>query len=188
MTEEQTPALTLPDIQTVPIDTVVPYWRNPRNVTTEAVGAIAESISRYGYQQPIVVDHERVIIIGHTRYAALRRLGATDVQVAIAKDLSPQKVKELRVIDNKSGEFSLWDFEKLQEELATTDTGSMAGFFDVLADADQANTTVDTTGASGDFYVEEPEPQDQVDLACPHCFHSFTKTVTKDQIMAGRLS
>ena len=61
-------------IETVDLDRVRPYWRNPRRVTEDAVTQLMASISEYGYQQPIVVDSDYVIIVGHTRYAALRRL------------------------------------------------------------------------------------------------------------------
>jgi ParB-like chromosome segregation protein Spo0J len=88
------------------LDDIVPYWRNPRVVTDDAVNAVAESIERYGYTQPIVVDAENVIVIGHTRYAALRRLGATEAPVMTVTTLSPTQVKQLRVIDNKAHELT----------------------------------------------------------------------------------
>jgi hypothetical protein len=191
--DETAPVLNLPDVKTVDIDSIIPYWRNPRQVAAETVNAIAQSIERYGYQQPIVVDEENVIIIGHTRYAALRRLGVTDVPVVTAH-LPALRVKELRVIDNKAAEYSLWDFEKLQEELAVTDAVAMQGYFDVLEAAESGSASVSYDAGTGsaagleDDDEEEPEPDLNVEFACPSCFHSFEKHVTKSQINAGRIA
>lgn len=171
------------------LDEIRPYWRNPRRISDEAVNAIAESIKRYGYQQPIVLDADHVIIIGHTRYTALRKLGYSEVPVVIASDLSPTQVKELRVVDNRAGEHSTWDFEVLQDELEVFDGGGLRGLFsDLLAaeeEAPEPGPAPDTDTAPEGGFVDDTGPS--VELICPTCFHSWEQTVSHDELIDGRL-
>jgi hypothetical protein len=106
-----------PTLVTLPIDAIRPYWRNPRKTPEASIVKLAKMIEDYGYQQPIVVDTEHVVIVGHTRLAAIRRLGWTDVPVIIAEGLPPEKVREYRVMDNKAHELTGWDQDKLLMEL-----------------------------------------------------------------------
>ena len=96
---------------------VKPYFRNPR-VNDHAVDAVAASIREFGFRQPIVVDAEGVIIIGHTRWKAAQKLSLAKVPVHVAKDLSAEKVRALRIADNKTHELSDWDFELLGLEVS----------------------------------------------------------------------
>lgn len=95
---------------------IQPYWRNPRRIPESSIEAVIDSIQKYGYQQPIVVDEKNVIIVGHTRYAALQRLGVERVPV-IESHLPPKLAKEYRIMDNRAGEDSAWDFPTLLLEL-----------------------------------------------------------------------
>lgn len=97
------------------LDSIRPYENNPRD-NTEAIDKVAESIKEFGFQQPIVVDSEKVIIVGHTRYEAAKKLAMETVPVVIASELSPEKAKAYRLADNKVAEFSQWDWEKLANE------------------------------------------------------------------------
>jgi site-specific DNA-methyltransferase (adenine-specific) len=108
--------ITMGETAVKPIDWIKPYWRNPRRVPEEAVNALAESISRFGYQQPIVVDDEGVIIIGHTRYKAALSLGMKTVPVVVAEGISDVQARALRIADNKLGDLSSWDTKALCEE------------------------------------------------------------------------
>jgi ParB-like chromosome segregation protein Spo0J len=74
-----------------PIERVKPYFRNPR-VNDSAVDAVAASLKEFGWRQPIVVDAEGVIVVGHTRWKAAKKLGVAQVPVHIATDLSPQQI------------------------------------------------------------------------------------------------
>lgn len=115
-------------IEWVPVDSIKPYDRNARK-NDDAVAAVARSIETFGWTQPIVVDVERVIIIGHTRWKAAKLRGDTSVPITIAK-LSKEKVKQLRIADNKLHEIAEWDIDLLRAELAeqpTTDW-TVAGF------------------------------------------------------------
>lgn len=180
-------------IETVPTDDVKPYWRNPRRVTDEAVNMLRASIERFGYQQPIVVDSDYVIIVGHTRYAALRKMGEAEIDVMVADTLTPKQVKQYRVIDNKAGEYSSWDYEKLLEELAETDRELARSFFPEIDFGDDI-IEMDLGGSEGEE-EEQPNPDDRwgdvdnvVEFVCPSCFHGFSKEVTREQILTGRLS
>ncbi len=94
-----------------------PYEKNPR-VNDGAVDAVANSIRDYGFRQPIVVDAEGVIIVGHTRWKAAQKLGLETVPVHVALDLPPEKVKAYRLADNKLAELAEWDLDLLPIELS----------------------------------------------------------------------
>lgn len=104
-----------------------PYPNNPRDIRP-ALEAVKESIRRFGYLVPIVVDREHVIIAGHTRYQALVELNHKDALV-IVSDMSPEKAKEWRIVDNRSSEIAQWDRERLIAELRSIDE-DMAPFFE----------------------------------------------------------
>lgn len=98
------------------LDELIPYPNNPRD-NDKAVQAVADSIQAFGFQQPIVVDVNGVIIAGHTRYKAAKKLGLQKVPVVVASDLTPDEVQAYRLADNKSGEKATWITDKLNIEL-----------------------------------------------------------------------
>lgn len=102
------------------IDEVKPYSKNPR-MNQDAIAKVADSIREYGFQQPIVVDKNKVIIVGHTRYLAAKELGMKKVPVVVADKLTPKQVKAYRIADNKVAEYSDWDNELLKGELKGLD-------------------------------------------------------------------
>jgi len=99
------------------INLVTPYDRNPR-LNDGAVDAVAASLQEFGFRQPIVIDNDGVIIAGHTRYRAAKKLGLKKVPVHVAVDLSPEQVKAYRITDNKTGELAEWDMNILPIELS----------------------------------------------------------------------
>lgn len=98
------------------LDEIRPYDNNPRR-NDEAAKAVANSIKEFGFQSPIIVDRDGVIIAGHTRYKAARRLKLQEVPVIVAAELDPEKVKALRIADNSTGEVAEWDLQLLVQEL-----------------------------------------------------------------------
>lgn len=108
------------EIIDVEIGKVKPYERNPRN-NKEAVEKVANSIKEFGFKQPIVVDADNVIIAGHTRLLAAKKLGLDKVPVVVAKDLTPEQVRMYRLADNKVAEFAEWDMDLLKGELEALD-------------------------------------------------------------------
>jgi DNA modification methylase len=100
-----------------PIDKVIPFARNARKIPASAVAKVAASIQEFGWRQPMVVDREGVIICGHTRLLAARKLGLEQVPVHVAENLSPAQVRAYRLMDNRSHEEAEWDMELLAPEL-----------------------------------------------------------------------
>ena len=94
------------------LDRVKPYDKNPR-LNDNAVDAVVNSIEQFGFRQPIVVDSDGIIIVGHTRFKAAQKMGLTKVPIHIAKDLSADAIKAYRIADNKTGELAEWDFDLL---------------------------------------------------------------------------
>ena len=115
------------EVKDTNISKIKPYENNPRD-NTNAVAEVAESIKQYGFQQPIVVDKNGVIIVGHTRYLAAKSLGMTTVPVIWASNLSDQQVKGYRLADNKTSDYSVWDNKKLLKELQEIDKDIYTGF------------------------------------------------------------
>ena len=101
----------------MPVSDLVPYENNPRN-NDNAVDAVAASIREFGFKVPIIVDKDGVIVAGHTRLKAAKKLGIDVVPVIRADDLTEEQVRAFRLADNKTGELAEWDFEKLTEELS----------------------------------------------------------------------
>lgn len=98
------------------LEEIKPYENNPR-INDGAVDIVAQSIREFGFKVPIIVDKHGVIVAGHTRYRAAKKLGLTEVPTIIADDLTEEQVKAFRIMDNKSAEFADWDYLKLLEEI-----------------------------------------------------------------------
>ena len=93
-----------------------PYANNPRN-NENAVEKVAASIKEFGFKIPIVIDKDNVIVCGHTRVKAAKRLGLETVPCIIADDLTDAQIKAFRIADNRTAEFAEWDNELLSIEL-----------------------------------------------------------------------
>ena len=104
------------NIQNMKITDIRPYEKNPR-INAGAVDAVAASIKEFGWRAPIVVDREMVIICGHTRLLAAKKLGLDVVPVHVADNLTPEQVQAYRIADNKTGEIAEWDYSLLPLEL-----------------------------------------------------------------------
>lgn len=108
------------EIKETDISLLKPYPLNSKKHGKEQIDNVAESISQFGWQQPIVVDKDYVIIIGHCRFEAAKKLKLEKVPVLMADNLSEEQVKKLRVIDNKTNE-SEWDFDLLKQDISDLD-------------------------------------------------------------------
>ena len=98
------------------LDEIKPYENNPRH-NDNAVDAVAASIREFGFKVPLVVDPDGVIVAGHTRYKAAKKLGLQTVPCLIADDLTQEQVNAFRLADNKVGELATWDLDTLKVEL-----------------------------------------------------------------------
>lgn len=95
---------------------IKPYENNPRN-NDEAVEPVANSIKEFGFKVPIVIDKDNIIVAGHTRYKAAKKLGLETVPCIVADDLNEEQIKAFRLADNKVSEIATWDLELLGNEL-----------------------------------------------------------------------
>ncbi|MGB2987827.1 MAG: ParB N-terminal domain-containing protein [Phycisphaerae bacterium] len=105
------------NIELRPLADIKPYERNPR-INDDAVEAVARSIRQFGFRQPIVVDDEGIIVVGHTRWKAAAKLGLEHVPVYVARELTAEQTKAYRIADNKTGDLATWDLELLPVELS----------------------------------------------------------------------
>jgi len=103
-------------IEEVDINLIIPYKNNPRDISTEAVEKVKNSIAEFGYNQPIVIDQDNVIVVGHTRWKALKKLNHKTAFV-VKRDFDKNKALAYRIMDNRSGEESKWDKKLLMSEL-----------------------------------------------------------------------
>lgn len=104
-------------VETVAIDTLVPYDLNNRKHSAEQVERIARSIKEFGFNQPIVIDEDSVILVGHGRLLAAEKLGLKEVPVLQLHNLSEKSKRAYRILDNKLQNDSEWDFGSLSVEL-----------------------------------------------------------------------
>lgn len=102
------------------LDDLKPYENNPR-INDDAVEDVMESIKQCSYISPIIVDEDNVILAGHTRYKALRKLGYKECDVVVVAGLTEEQKKKYRLYDNKTAEFASWDQKKLVAELCDVD-------------------------------------------------------------------
>lgn len=177
------------------VSDIKPYENNPRD-NTFAVDAVALSIRKNGFRAPILLDKERVIIAGHTRWLAAQKLGMDKVPCIIEDDMSAEQVRAYRIADNKTAEASSWDDELLRAELEAlqqqsyelTDMGfsseEVSEILDQVSDADfedfftaaptqpqapaQEKQTEDKP-ADTKPEAETLEAPKQSRIQCPHC-------------------
>ena len=139
------------EIINVLLDEIKPYEKNPRR-NDAAVVAVEESIKQCGYCAPIVVDENMVILAGHTRYKAMKRMGWKECQVVVRGDMTEEQKRKYRLLDNKTSEFAEWDMELLAGELDGLDFGDFDfGFND-------PNASDDVNAKDDDF---NPTPPDE---------------------------
>src|SRR2546430_11295024 len=134
-----------------PIASIRPYENNPR-LNDAAVDAVAATIREFGFRQPIVVDEQGVIIVGHTRYKAALKLGLEKVPVHVATGLTPAQIKAYRIADNQTASLSQWDYDVLPLE---------------LAELQKLNVDLDVTGFSAEEILRLLEPSTPVGLTDP---------------------
>ena len=144
------------EIVTRKLSEIKPYPNNPRK-NDEAVAAVAESIKQCGYCAPIIVDETGIILAGHTRLKALKKLGWKQAEVVVRDGLTEEQKQKYRLLDNKTGEFAKWDIEMLQTELETVDFEGFDFGFEALVDEPNA------------IDLDEPGTQKDQDAEVCHC-------------------
>ena len=122
------------NIKNVEVKDLIPYEKNTKKHDDVQINNVAESIKQYGFVQPIVIDKNNVVVIGHCRLLAAKKLKMADVPCVCVDDLTEEQVRKLRIIDNKSNE-SDWDFDFLNEELLDLDFSDFNFDFGIDTDA-----------------------------------------------------
>ena len=110
------------EYKTLKLSELKPYENNPR-IIDGAIPDVVESINQCGYITPIIVDENNVILAGHTRYEALKKLNVEECNIIVVSGLSDSKKKKYRLYDNKSAELAKWDPQKLIQEVGNLDFG-----------------------------------------------------------------
>lgn len=173
------------EIRNIPLNQIRPYWRNPRK-NDETIDKLVKSIKEYGYNVPIVVGPDNVIICGHARFKALMILDYDEVECIVVK-LTPEKAKEYRIIDNKTAEISKWDYDLLAKELVELEVGDDFQVYfpdvdlqDLISKSEHHEGSIKQEDLSpvvaeegiSDF-VRERTDEDLVELTCPECGNDF---------------
>lgn len=151
-----------------------PYENNPRR-NDNAVEYVENSIKQFGFKVPLVIDKDNVIVCGHTRYKAAKKLKIESVPCVIADDLTEEQIKAFRLADNKVGELAEWDFDLLGDELD--------GIFDIdmsefgFADFSETNGFDDFVDEKSESEFEESKEKYTI---CPQCGMHFIPILTEE--------
>lgn len=149
---------------------LIPYEKNPRK-NDDAVKYVMNSIKEFGFKNPIIIDKNNVIVAGHTRYKASKKLKLKEVPCVVADDLTEEQINAYRLADNKTGEKAEWDFELLNEEVNNILSLDMVDFgFDDIFDTDEKDVEVKNTNA--ELNVEDYN-DDEFKCTCPKCGFKF---------------
>lgn len=169
-----------------PLGEIRPYKRNAKKHDAKQVANVAESIRQYGFVQPIVVDGDGVIVIGHCRYAAAKELGMTTVPCVCVDELKPAQVDALRIVDNKTNE-SPWDFDLLSADLPSLDLSA----FDFDFGIPSMEESADEEAAEPEDQTEnipqavEDEPPEVDETSEPICRRGELWQLGRHRLMCG---
>lgn len=160
------------DVKDVRVSEIKMYSRNAKKHDERQIAAIAKSIEKFGFRQPIVLDRNNEIVVGHGRFLAAQQLGRDTIPCEYADDLTDEEIKAYRLADNKLNE-SPWDFQlvddelaELQQELNMADFGFDLEFdFDTEKPAKISNTSKEIS--------EDDFDDEQFQCECPRCGFKF---------------
>ena len=138
-----------------------PYENNPRH-NDMAVDAVAASIQQFGFKNPVIIDKDGVIVAGHTRYKAAKKLGITDIPCISADDLSDEQIKAFRLADNKTAELAEWDEDLLGKEMQEIINIDMSQFGFSIGEDELGEETQDDK-----YTLKVKIPQYEITGECP---------------------
>lgn len=130
------------EVRNISVKDLIPYERNTKKHDKTQINNVAESIKQYGFVQPIVIDKDNVVVIGHCRLLAAKQLKMKEVPCVCVEDLTEEQVKALRIVDNKSNE-SPWDFDILPDELAELDLSDFSFDFGIEDEEEESEIVED---------------------------------------------
>ncbi len=166
---------------------IQPYKKNAKKHDARQIKNVAESIKQYGFVQPIVIDKDGIIVIGHCRALAAKKLGIKEVPCVCVDDLTPEQVDALRLVDNKSNE-SEWDFDLLKDELPALDLDAFD--FDWGLPEEESEEVTEDEAPEVDEVSEPVTKRGDIWQLGRHrlmCGDS-TKSEDVDSLMGGRLA
>lgn len=157
-------------IEYIDIEKLIPYINNPR-INDNAVDVVAASIKEFGFKNPILINNENVIIAGHTRLKAAKKLGLKEVPVIRVEDLTKNQIKAFRIADNKTTEFAEWNMELLELELEELED-MFTGFSE-----EEKEVIFNVSDVDIDSFFEDAEEtnkekgkeKEEEEIQCPHC-------------------
>ena len=147
-------------IEYIDINTIKPYNNNPRD-NSKAIEQVAKSIKEFGFKVPIVIDENNIIVTGHTRYEASKKLNLKELPCIRATDLNEKQIKAFRLADNKVSDYSIWDNKKLLIELEDLNFDIFTGFemsdlfedIKILDELDETNNDILNNNNEGIVYT-----------------------------------
>ena len=152
------------ELQTLKIKDIHPYERNARK-NDQAVDAVAKSIEQCSYVAPIVVDENHVILAGHTRWKAMKKLGRNECECVVKDGLTEEQKKKYRLLDNKTNELADWDFDLLADELEGLDFGDLELDWEIdIPDFEEQED-----------YSESTKSKTETTVLCPKCGFEWVK-------------
>lgn len=138
----------------VPVAELIPYEKNAKQHDERQIENIAESIRQFGFTQPLVIDRNKVVVIGHGRLAAAKKIGLYEVPCILRDDLTEKQIKQLRILDNKLNE-SPWDVELLAEDIQGLDFDGFNLEFEIPEE-------IEPITAEEDDWTPDPEAEPTV--------------------------
>ena len=154
-----------------PLDDIVPYTRNPRD-TQKAIDKVAASIQAFGFLVPIIIDSDHVIVAGHTRLLAARKLGLAEVPTVMADDLTEDQIRAYRLVDNRVAEMAVWDEPLLADALDFIGDDIDMLEFGFETEKQDWNERVDTNME----FDEDDFGDEAFEYECPECGFHFSET------------
>ena len=165
-------------IELVPLTSLHQNERNPR-INDRAVDAVAASIMRFGFNNPILVDAKMMIVAGHTRFLAASKLGLSEVPIIVLSHLEGATLHAFAIADNQTASLSEWNLELLEEIVSELKDEDETLLQDIGFDEP---TLLELLREPDDFHAEEggTEKQRRLDeesmIVCPHCHKSFARS------------
>ena len=152
------------------VSELTPYGLNAKKHDDTQVANVANSIKRFGWQQPIVIDEQGVVVIGHCRLMAAKKLKLKEVPVTVASGLTEDEIKELRIADNKTNE-SPWDLGLLAEDIEGLDFSGFDFAFGIRGEIEVGGANDMQEGARE--FNEEEFGDERFKCECPRCGFKF---------------
>lgn len=135
---------------------IVPYANNTKKHDETQIKNVAESIKKYGWVQPLVIDDDGTIVIGHCRALAAEKLGMEEVPCVVVSDLAEEEINALRIVDNKTNE-SPWDFDLLSAELPEIDLSDFDFDFGIEDEEEETEIVEDEATSTEEDEISEVE-------------------------------